>query len=95
MNFKPAKDRLLVRPLDEEKIKSIIVPNTALREQRKGEIVAVGGSGVTVSDGKIIELPPYYHVGEKILYQNIDLQDIVFDGIKYQLVPAIAVLGIM
>ena len=95
MRFIPAKDKVLVKPLDPEKKGNLYIPSTSTKEQRKGEIVEVGSTGISVSNGKIIEHPHFYHIGEKIIYQNLDLHEIELNGEKFQVVPLIAILGLL
>ena len=93
MRFIPAKDKLLVKPLDPLKKGSIVLPDSIIREQRKGEVVSVGTTGISISDGRVIEHPSFFNVGDTVVYQNLDQQDIEIDGEKYQIIPLIAVLG--
>jgi chaperonin GroES len=56
MGFRPLHDRVLVRRLEEdEKIGSIIIPDTAKEKPQRGEIIAVG-SGARNEDGKVTPL---------------------------------------
>ena len=93
MKFIPAKDKALVKPLDPDKKGSLFIPQTVGKEQRKGEIVALGSTGISVSMGKVIDHPHFFHTGDKIVYQNLDLHDIELNGEKFQIVPFIAILG--
>lgn len=66
MAFRPLHDRVLVRRLDEdEKIGSIIIPDTAKEKPQRGEIIAVG-SGARNEDGKVTPLD--VKKGDKILF---------------------------
>jgi chaperonin GroES len=66
MAFRPLHDRVLVRRLDEdEKIGSIIIPDTAKEKPQRGEILAVG-SGTRNEDGKVTPLD--VKKGDKILF---------------------------
>ncbi len=64
---RPLGDRVLVRPSTdrEEKIGSIIIPDTAKEKPQEGEIIAVGG-GRTSDDGNRIEMD--LSVGDRVLY---------------------------
>lgn len=66
MAFRPLHDRVLVRRLDEDdKIGSIIIPDTAKEKPQRGEILAVG-SGTRNEDGKVTPLD--VKKGDKILF---------------------------
>ncbi|MBY0422558.1 MAG: co-chaperone GroES, partial [Parvularculaceae bacterium] len=66
MAFRPLHDRVLVRRLEEdEKVGSIIIPDTAKEKPQRGEIIAVG-SGARNEDGKITPLD--VKKGDKILF---------------------------
>lgn len=66
MAFRPLHDRVLVRRIEEdEKVGSIIIPDTAKEKPQKGEVLAVG-AGARDDTGKIVPLD--VKVGDKILF---------------------------
>ncbi|MFZ5618089.1 MAG: co-chaperone GroES, partial [Pseudomonadota bacterium] len=53
MGFRPLHDRVLVRRIEEnQKVGSIIIPDTAKEKPQQGEVLAVG-PGARGDDGKI------------------------------------------
>ena len=93
MNFKPLKDRLLVK-YSEEAEKSaggIIIPETAKEKPQKGEVVAVGAGRVT-DDGKLQALE--VKVGDVVLFEKYAGSKINMDNTEYLIFREDDVLGI-
>ncbi len=82
MNIKPLADRVVVKPLEVEqaKVGSIYIPDTAKEKPMQGEIVAVG-PGKTTEDGKTI--PMEVKVGQKVLYGKYSGTEVTIDGEDY------------
>ena len=82
MNIKPLADRVVVKPLEveEAKVGSIYIPDTAKEKPMQGEIVAVGPGKVT-EDGKTI--PMEVKVGQKVLYGKYSGTEVTIDGDDY------------
>lgn len=82
MNIKPLADRVVVKPLEveEAKVGSIYIPDTAKEKPMQGEIVAVGPGKVT-EDGKTV--PMEVKVGQKVLYGKYSGTEVTIDGEDY------------
>ena len=92
MTVKPLGDRILVKRLEEEdKIGSIIVPDSAKEKSQKAEIVAVG-EGIKTDEGKLVPLE--VKKGDKILIGKYAGRDIKIDGEEYIIMKQEDVMGI-
>ena len=92
MTVKPLADRILVKRLEEEdKIGSIIVPDSAKEKSQKAEVVAVG-EGKKTDEGKLISLE--VKKGDKILIGKYAGTDIKIDGEEYIIMKQEDVMGI-
>jgi chaperonin GroES len=93
MNFKPLKDRLLVKYSEEAEKSSggIIIPETAKEKPQKGEVVAVGAGKVT-DDGKLQALE--VKVGDVVLFEKYAGSKINMDNTEYLIIREDDVLGI-
>jgi len=92
MTVKPLGDRILVKRLEEEdKIGSIIVPDSAKEKSQKAEIVAVG-EGKKTDEGKLVSLE--VKKGDKILIGKYAGTDIKIDGEEYIIMKQEDVTGI-
>jgi chaperonin GroES len=93
MNFKPLKDRLLVK-YSEEPEKSaggLFIPETAKEKPQKGEVVAAG-SGRMTEDGKLHAME--VKVGDIVLFEKYAGSKINMDNIEYLIIREDDVLGI-
>jgi chaperonin GroES len=94
MDLRPLGDRVLVRRLEdaEQKIGSIIVPDTAKEKPQQGEVVAVG-------DGKLLDsgerTPIDVKAGDRILFGKYSGSDIKIDGSEYLIVREDEILGVL
>ncbi len=85
MNVQPLDDRVLVKPQDmEEKVGSIIIPDTAKEKPSYGEVVAIG------TDEEIKEL---ISVGDKVLYGKYAGEEIKIGGEKHLLISRSDILA--
>lgn len=93
MNFKPLKDRLLVKYSAEPEKSSggIIIPETAKEKPQKGEVVAVGAGRVT-DDGKLQAME--VKVGDIVLFEKYAGSKINMDDTEYLIIREDDVLGI-
>ena len=69
MNFKPLKDRILVKYSDEPEKSAggLYIPDTAKEKPQKGEVISVG-SGKITDDGKLQKME--IKVGDKVLFEK-------------------------
>ena len=77
-NFVPLGERVVVKPLDQEEVKTssgIILPDTAKEKPQEGKVVAVG-PGKATEDGKG-RLPMEIAAGDRVIYSK-------FAGTEYK-----------
>ena len=88
MKIKPLDDRVLVEQIEEEqdKVGSIIVPDTAKEKPRMAKVVAVG------TDEELKEL---VKVGNTILYSKYSGDEIKLDNKEYLIVQRGDILAIV
>lgn len=78
MNVQPLDDRVLVEPLEEEeKVGSIIIPDTAKEKPIIGKVIAVGTDE---------ELQKLIKVGEKVIFGKYAGEEIKISGKKHLLI---------
>lgn len=88
MKIQPLADRVLVAPAPaEEKIGSIIIPDTAKEKPLKGTIVATGNG--TKDEEMILK------TGNTVLYGKYAGTEIEFEGEKYLMMRQSDVLAII
>ncbi len=94
MNFKPLKDRLLVK-YSEEPEKSaggLFIPDSAKEKPQKGEVVSAGAGRIT-DDGKLQAIE--VKVGDVVLFEKYAGSKINMDNTEYLIIREDDVLGIM
>ncbi len=79
VKVKPLRDRVIVRPLEDEVQErgGIIIPDTAKEKPQQGEIMAVG-DGELAEDGS--RMPMDVKVGDKVLYGKYSGTEVRIDG---------------
>jgi len=84
MSVKPLGDRVLVKPKveKEEKIGSIIVPDTAKEKPQEGEVIAVGNG--KYENGTLIPLE--VKAGDTVLYGKYSGTEIKHNGAEYLII---------
>lgn len=94
MNFKPLKDRLLVKYSDEPEKSTggIFIPDSAKEKPQKGEVIAVGAGRIT-DDGKL--QPMELKKGDNVLFEKYAGSKIKLDGIEYLIIKEDDILGIL
>ncbi len=94
MKFKPAGDRVLVKPSEsKEKTKGgIFLPDTAKEKPQEGKIIAVG-EGKKTDDGKTIA--PSVKVGDIVLYGKYSGTEIRIDEEEYLIIREEDIFGII
>ena len=93
MKFRPLHDRVLVRRIEEdEKVGSIIIPDTAKEKPQRGEVIAVG-AGARNEDGKVVALD--VKKGDKILFGKWSGTEITLDGEELLIMKESDILGII
>jgi chaperonin GroES len=85
MKVQPLDDRVLVEPTEEEeKVGSIIIPDTAKEKPSMGKVIAVG------TDEELKEL---IKVGDKVIYGKYAGEEIKIQGVKHLLISRSDILA--
>ena len=94
MNITPLRENVVLRRLDpeEERIGSIIVPDTAKEKSMTAEVVAVG-AGKVLKDGS--RQAPEVKVGQQVLVGKYSGSEVKLDGDDYLIVREDEILGIV
>ncbi|MXW38058.1 MAG: co-chaperone GroES [Acidobacteria bacterium] len=94
MKFKPLRENVLLRRLEaaEEKIGSIIVPDTAKEKPMTAEVVEVG-AGKVLKDGA--RQAPEVKPGQTVLIGKYSGSEVKLDGEDYIIVREDEILGIV
>jgi len=94
MKFRPLRDRILARRLDEEeKTKGgIIIPDTAKEKPQEALVVAVG-SGKLTEEGKVQPLD--VKKGDRVLLGKYSGTEVTLDGEEHLIIREDDVLGIV
>lgn len=90
MNLKPLGDRVVVKPLSEEDMKTpsgIYIPDTAKEKPQKGNVVAVGAGTK--------ENPISVKVGETVLYGKYSGTELKYEGKDYLIMKESDILAIV
>lgn len=82
MNFKPIRDRILVKPEDKESVTAsgIVIPDNAAEKPLKGKVLAVGTGKVT-EDGNIV--PLVIKEGDTVLFGKYSGQSVKIDDVEH------------
>lgn len=95
MNFKPLKDRLLVKYSEEAEKSSggLYIPDSAKEKPQEGEVVAAGAGRIT-DDGKLQAME--VKVGDIVLFEKYaGSNKLKLDGTEYIIIREDEVLGIL
>jgi len=93
MAFRPLHDRVLVRRIEEdEKVGSIIIPDSAKEKPSQGEVLACG-NGARGDDNEIIPLD--VKAGDKILFGKWSGTEVKIDGEDLLIMKESDILGIV
>jgi|SRR3989338_2563687 len=94
IKFKPAGDRVLVKPEvkeDQKTASGIIIPDTAQKEKpERGTIIAVG-EGKRTDKGDV--LPMRYKVGDKVMFSKYGYDEVTIDEEEYYVITENNILG--
>lgn len=87
MAIKPLDDRVFVRPLElEEKVGSILIPDTAKEKPMMGEVLAVGTDE---------ELTKVLKTGDRVIYGKYAGQEFKMEGVKHLLLSRSDILAVV
>lgn len=88
MNIKPLGDRVLVLPAPaEEKVGSIIIPDTAKEKPLHGKVVATGNG---TKDEEM-----FLKEGDEVLYGKYSSTELEYEGTKYLMMRQSDVLAVI
>ena len=88
MNIKPLGDRVLVLPAPaEEKVGSIIIPDTAKEKPLHGKVVATGNG---TKDEEM-----FLKEGDEVLYGKYSGTELEYEGTKYLMMRQSDILAIV
>lgn len=88
MKVQPIDDRLLIQPVEEEeqRVGSIIIPDTAKEKPRMGKVIAVG------TDEEIQEI---FKEGDTVLFAKYAGDEIKLEGKEYLIVQRSDILALV
>ena len=93
MAFRPLHDRVLVRRIEEdEKVGSIIIPDTAKEKPSQGEVISCG-TGARGDDNEIV--PMDVKAGDKILFGKWSGTEVKVDGEDLLIMKESDILGVI
>lgn len=94
MAIKPLADRVLVKRVDEEeqKIGSIIVPDSAREKPQQAEIVAVGPGKIDDNGNRI---PMDVKKGDKVLISKYGGTEVKIGGVEHLIMRVEDILAIL
>jgi chaperonin GroES len=94
MNFRPLRDRVLVRRIEgDEKTKGgLIIPDSAKEKPAEAEVIAVG-EGARKETGELI--PMAVKAGDRILFGKWSGTEVKIEGEDYLIIKESDVLGIL
>lgn len=93
MNLHPLDDRVLVEPIEEEeKVGSLVIPDTAKEKPMMGIIKAIGYD-FDLKEGK--PLKELLKVGDKVLFGKYAGQEIKLNGKKHLVISRSDLLAIV
>ena len=95
INFKPAGDRVLVKPGEvayEKTASGIIIPDTAQKEKPERGIIVAVGEGKRNEKGDLLSMR--YKVGDKIMFSKYGYDEITINEEEYYVISESNILGI-
>ena len=94
MKVRPLHDRVIVERIEdtEQKIGSIIIPDSAKEKPQQGKVIAVG-KGKVEKDGKVTPLD--VKEGDTVLFGKYSGQEIKMDGEEYLIMREEEILGVV
>jgi chaperonin GroES len=94
MKLKPLGDRIVVKPMDEDEVRTasgLVIPDTAKEKPQQGEVLAVGPG--EYKDGERIPLD--VKVGDTVVYSKYGGTEVKYDGEDYLILSARDVLAVV
>jgi chaperonin GroES len=94
ISFKPAGDRVLVKPetAEEERTASgIYIPDTAKKEKPETGVIVAVGEGKRTEKGDV--LPVRYKVGQKVMFSKYGYDEVTIGDTEYYVISESNILG--
>ena len=94
IKFKPAGDRILVKPeeaIDEKSPSGIIIPDSAKKEKPEAGIVIAVGEGKRTDKGDV--RPMSYKVGDRVMFSKYGYDEVTIDDVEYYVIAEQNILG--
>ena len=94
VKVRPLHDRLIVERIEEteQKVGSIIIPDTAKEKPQQGKVIAAG-KGKVQDDGSVSPLD--VKTGDTVLFGKYSGQEIKLDGEEYLIMREDEILGVL
>jgi chaperonin GroES len=94
MKVRPLHDRVIVERIEdtEQKIGSIIIPDSAKEKPQQGKVIAAG-KGRVEKDGKVTPLD--VKAGDIVLFGKYSGQEVKIDGNEYLMMREEEILGVI
>ena len=94
VKVRPLHDRLIVERIEEteQKVGSIIIPDTAKEKPQQGKVIAAG-KGKVQDDGSVSPLD--VKTGDSVLFGKYSGQEIKLDGEEYLIMREDEILGVL
>ncbi len=94
VKVRPLHDRLIVERIEEteQKVGSIIIPDTAKEKPQQGKVIAAG-KGKVKDDGSVSPLD--VKTGDTVLFGKYSGQEIKLDGEEYLIMREDEILGVL
>lgn len=94
IKFKPAGDRVLVKPEtpeDEKTASGIIIPDSARKEKPETGVIVAVGEGKCTDKGDV--LPMRYSVGDKVMFSKYGYDEVTIADEEYYVITEANILG--
>ncbi|MFO7547317.1 MAG: co-chaperone GroES [Acidimicrobiia bacterium] len=95
MKLQPLGDRVVVKPDDEQDVRTpsgLVIPDTAKEKPQMGEVVAVG-PGALNDDGE--RMPMDVKQGDKVLYSKFAGTEVKVEGVEYLVLSSRDLLAVV
>lgn len=93
MNIKPLHDRVVIKPIKEERTSGgIVIPSSAADRPIEGQVVAVG-AGKTLDNGNVVPLS--VKKGQKVLFGKYSGTEMKISGEEYFVMREDDIMGII
>lgn len=93
IKFKPAGDRVLVKPesMEEKTASGIIIPDTARKEKPETGVILAVGEGKRNEKGDVLSMR--YKVGDRVMFSKYGYDEVTIDEEEYYVVSEANILG--